>query len=143
MLIFLSQEVSVDTDSTVWGNYYNKYGYKINGYYRTVHEDVVYTKGEYTKSTNGYLLLQTGKFGSVVTEGSPKNLYDVAGNLWEWSAETVIKQGGQYTEIGNKLLRGGGYNNNGIAGLESSRLGDYESTYTYQAIGFRFVLYIK
>lgn len=143
MLTFLSQEVDVDTDCTSWGNYRDKYGYTIDGYYRTQHADVVYTKGEYTKSANGYLLLQTGKFGSVLTEGSPKNLFDVAGNMWEWSAEEVIEQGGSKTAVGYKLHRGGSYNDSGSNFVTSSRNGDCSASDTYTHIGFRFVLYVK
>lgn len=143
MLTFLSQEVNVDTDCISWGNYYDKYDYTINGYYRTEHADVVYTNGEYTKSTNGYLLLQTGKFGSVVEEGSPKNLYDVAGNLWEWTAETVTEKGGKYTAVGNNLIRGGSYGNYGSSIVSSYRDGTLSFSYTNPHIGFRFVLYIK
>ena len=143
MLKFIeSAGVNVDTDCTSWGNYNDKTGYSINGYYRTQHADVVYTNGSYTKSSNGYLLLTTGKFGEVVSTGSPKNIYDVAGNVWEWSAETVAQKGGQYTAVGNKLLRGGSCNNVGSYNTASIRNGS-AATLTYPYVGFRFVLYIK
>jgi len=147
MLDFLSQEVEVgreiNDDCTSWGNCKDKYEYTINGYYRTKHEDVVYTNGEYTKSGEGYLLLQTGKFGSVISEGSPKNLYDVAGNVWEWSTEIVKTKGGSNTAVGNKLIRGGSYIHLGSQSVASSRRGNNVATHTSQAIGFRLVLYIK
>lgn len=144
MLEFIEQTgVNIASDSTEWGNYYNKYGYTINGYYREQHADVVYTKGEYTKSASGFLLLTTGKFGSVVEEGSPKNIHDVAGNVWEWTAENVAEQGGANTSVGNKVLRGGGFGINGNVYPVSYRHGIRASTFLTRTVGFRFVLYVK
>ena len=144
MLKFIeSAGVNVDTDSTSWGNYNDKTGYSINGYYRTQNKNVVYTKGSYTKSSNGYLLLTTGKFGEVISTGSPKNIYDVAGNVWEWSAETVAQKGGRNTAVGNKLLRGGSYYDSGSNGTACCRYGYDAAADASPGVGFRFVLYIK
>ena len=144
MLKFIeSAGVNVDTDCTSWGNYIDKTGYSISGYYRTQNADVAYTNGSYTKASSGYLLLTTGKFGEVVSTGSPKNIYDVAGNVWEWSAETVAQKGGSSTAVGNKLLRGGSYFNDGSSLTASYRNGNVAAAYTNSNVGFRFVLYIK
>ena len=143
MLTFLSQVINVDADWISWGNYYDRFGYAINGYYRNKHEDSVYTNGEYNKSTNGYLLLPTGKFGSVISKGSPKNIFDVAGNVWEWSTETVKTKGGSNTTVGNKVLRGGSYNRDGWDFIPSYRNGYDVATNNYPTVGFRFVLYVK
>jgi len=143
MLTFLSKEVDVDVDCTSWGNCYDKYGYIINGYYRTGHADGVYLNGEYTKSEEGYLLLTTGKFGSVVAEGSPKNIYDVAGNVWEWSTEIVKTKGGENTAVGNYVIRGGSYHFYGNNSVASYRHGHHYDTYINPYLGFRFVLYVK
>ena len=89
------------------------------------------------------MLLTTGKFGEVVSTGSPKNIYDVAGNVWEWSAETVAQKGGSSTAVGNKLLRGGGYGSDGSDDTASYRNGNNAATDTGPSVGFRFVLYIK
>ena len=144
MLKFIeSAGVNVDTDCISWGNYYDKIGYTIDGYYRTQHADVAYTRGSYTKSSNGNLLLETGDLGEVISTGRPKNIYDVAGNVLEWSAETVSEKGGQYTAVGKKILRGGSYDCNGSDNTASYRDGHLAANDTYQTIGFRFVLYIK
>ena len=89
------------------------------------------------------MLLTTGKFGEVISTGSPKNIYDVAGNVWEWSAETVAQKGGQYTAVGNKLLRGGSYYDSGSNGTACCRYGSAPATNAHPHVGFRFVLYIK
>ena len=144
MLKFIeSAGVNVDTDCTSWGNYIDKKGYSISGYYRTANVDVAYTNGSYTKSSNVPLLLETGKFGEVVGNGSSKNIYDVAGNVWEWSAETVAQKGGYNTVVGCKIPRGGGCDSNGSSSSVSCRIGNYVTTATYLTVGFRFVLYIK
>lgn len=143
MLDFLSQTVNVDTNCLSWGNYYDKYGYTINGYYRPKHDIVAYSNGQYTKSANGDLLLPTGKFGSVITAGSPKNLYDVAGNVWEWTAETVIKKGGTNTAVGNPVRRGGSYHDYSNSSVASYRHAYSPTNVAYVGIGFRFVLYVK
>ena len=104
---------------------------------------VIRRNGEYEKTTDGYLLLTTGKFGSVVTEGSPKNIYDIAGNAWEWIAETVMTQGGSTTSIGNKVLRGGSYSSGGTTQVASYRVGNVANTAVTANYGFRFVLYVK
>ena len=144
MLKFIgSAGVNVDTDCSSWGSYFNKTGYTISGYYRTQNKDYVYTKGTYTKSSSGYLLLETGKFGEVVSEGSPKNIYDVAGNVWEWSTEIVSEKGGEYTGVGNKVPRGGSYYDKSPFTTASYRLGNTATVNTAPALGFRIVLYIK
>ena len=89
------------------------------------------------------MLLTTGKFGEVISTGSPKNIYDVAGNVWEWSAETVAQKGGRNTAVGNKLLRGGSCNDRGSGFTASSRNGLNAAAFAGPNVGFRFVLYIK
>ena len=138
--------VDVLSNSVAWGNYYDKIDYTVNDvYYRTEHADVVYSKGNYTKSANGYLLLPTGIFAKSVENSSPKNLYDVAGNVWEWTAEKVneVKYGQQYVKVNSMLIRGGCYNNSGINSVVSCRNGNSAATNTGSALGFRFVLFVK
>lgn len=144
VLKFLSQEVDVDSDSTAWGNYRNKYGYEITGYHiTTYYTNSLYENSTYNKNEMGYLLLTTGKFGEAVGTGKPKNLYDVGGNLWEWTTETVKAKGGSKTEVGNKVIRGGSYNSVGYVDCASHRLGNGTASDAFIDKGFRFVLYVK
>ena len=59
-----------------------------------------------------------------------KNIYDLAGNFWEWTCETSF------------IIRGGGRNNDGSGASVSHRLSD---NFSYQngVVGFRVRLYIK
>ena len=139
-------EVNVLSNSVNLGNYYNKINYTISDvYYRTEHADVKYTKDTYTKLANGYLLLPTGMFANFVENSNPKNLYDVAGNISEWTAEKVneVKYSQAYTRAGNFVLRGGSYNSYGSSGCITARSGDNGRTLTSQNVGFRFALFIK
>ena len=147
MLKFIEQTgVNIATDSATWGNYYNKTGYTVDsGYYKTGNFDTSnYTsasKTPYTKSANGYLLLTTGTFGEA-TNNHPKNLYDVAGNMWEWTNERIATKGGTNTAVDNPLLRGGGFYGNGDFSA-ACRNGSVGAGGWDCNVGFRLVLYIE
>ena len=108
------------TDSTAWGNYYNA-NYTLKGLYarhqgRTAKDNVwrwfpayVYNNGSYTKGSE-YTEVATG----VTVEGDPTrnsacNIYDMAGNMWEWTTETG-KHDSKATDATNyAVLRGGSF----------------------------------
>ena len=68
------------------------------------------------------------------------NIYDMAGNMWEWTTETGNPDG---TSTTRAVLRGGSFHNYGSGYPVSGRTG-YSSVGDYGVnIGFRVVLYIQ
>ena len=89
MLDFIKDSSHSVTNSTTWGNYNNSETYTINrGKY------AVYSSGtlgnfqdvdnEYSKEKSKSILLTTG----ATERNCSKNIYDVAGNCWEWTTES-------------------------------------------------------
>ena len=77
-------------------------------------------------------------------ETKVKNIYDMAGNMWEWTTET----GNHTTANGSSgttfaVLRGGGFYHYGGYHPVSYRYGYYSTTGYALDVGFRPVLYIK
>ena len=62
-----------------------------------------------------------------------KNIYDLAGNVWEWTNEIYES---------DFFIRGGGYNSDGSDRAISYRY-NRNPSFTYDDIGFRVKLYIK
>jgi len=92
MLDFINDKYNV-TNSLDWGNYssvsfpVNSGSYWVNGtsdWKRVEDEDIKpYQKPVHTDEVNGKILLTTG----ATERNCSKNIYDVAGNCWEWTTE--------------------------------------------------------
>ena len=111
------------TDSTTWGNYFNSstFTYKIN------------TSGA-TGTKNNY-------FAKIIPAGSTEytkanNIYDLAGNLWDWTLEC------DPNKPDSRIARGGSWNDYGYSSSVNERNNcwvPYSSNY----YAFRAYLYIK
>ena len=101
-------QAELKTDSSTWGNYNNVSFSLIRGKYLI--GSTWNTTTTYTKPASG-ILLTTG----ATTRNSALNIYDLAGNLREWTLEKTTNSG--YPCI----TRGGGYNYTGSNGPASYR----------------------
>ena len=118
MLRFVVSDTNNVNDSINWGNYSVS-----ELFFKNV-------RGEEFKKEKGEIrLLRTG--ASEATKA--KNIYDVAGNLYEWTMET--------SGSGIRVVRGGCYVIN-LAQLAAARYA-YKDTTANNAIGFRISFYIN
>ena len=69
-----------------------------------------------------------------------KNIYDMAGNMWEWTTETGYHNAGSGTQYA--VLRGGSFHYSGSYSPVSHRNGNGSVGSTNFNIGFRVVLYL-
>ena len=128
----------INSNSTSWGNYENaKIENIISGKYDIYKNSALGTwttiAGSYTKpntSPDYDTLLSTG-----ITDYTKKmNIYDFAGNEWEWTLEKTSNS--DYPCAG----RGGGYYLTG-SDFPASYRDNISMTYSYDLIGFRSALY--
>ena len=129
------------TDSRTYGNYYDV-SFTFNGLYAThIYESSstsvvsTYSKGEKTKATNERTETATG----VSERNKTNNIYDFAGNMWEWTTEVGL-HGESTTEYA--VLRGGCFSDD-IHAPVSTRSGYYSTDSSGFSWGFRVVLYLN
>ena len=143
-------ESLLKTDSSTWGNY-NNYTFEINrGKYSQAYpwntfidyttptaDKVTYENGVSTKigtTSANSILLTTGASDT----NSKYNIYDLAGNLYEWTLERTTDTG---PDTGDPCAyRGGGYSYSGSYNSASARLSSNPAE-SYISIGFRCSLY--
>ena len=134
-------QADLTSDSKNWGNYYNISFEIENGKYTTT----PYTKNsfkDYTEQTSGYVENETKleNKGVLLTTGASSsqnmkmNIYDLAGNVYEWTLEKSTNpsspcayRGGTYDSIGSVTAS--------VRGIDSTTLSDY------RYLGFRSALY--
>lgn len=147
MVMAYLQNRGVDVTSSNWGNYDNVSIENLRGYYTNVTETGI-TNGFKTVAdlktdaqTNSFVLLTTGSTKQVMKN----NLYDIAGNLVEWTTETAYVDNQDYnmdSTYNSYILRGGCFSNAYASFPACSR------SYTCAVdagtfAGFRPVLYMK
>ena len=88
-------------------------------------------------------IFPTGVFsGPTVASTAKKNIYDVAGNVWEWTTEQPVNA--STTSDPHAVFRGGGTGSYGSVGLATYRGGDYSAmVFANWNIGARLVLYVQ
>ena len=119
----------VTTDSTSWGNYYNNTSVAGTGRYSTsTSNSHIWTSGAFSKTGNSTLFTGTGLY----EDSKAKNIYDLAGNMWEWTAE---QYSGDFVDRGGGAYHGGGDFPAGFRTYGSSSATRY-------LVGFRVVLYV-
>ena len=84
--------------------------------------------------------------GQLLTTGASEqtkayNIYDVAGNVWEWTEEVSYRGGNVATEY--RVCRAGGFFEKAFDLPACYRSGGGTTAKTYANVGFRVVLYMK
>lgn len=117
MLRFIKSETNNVNDSITWGNYPT-----------SILNFTDSNQNQYQKGNTDVYLLRTGSSEQTKT----KNIYDIAGNLAEWTMET--------TRNNVNIARGGSYVAT-IGQLAASRYA-YQNNVANNGIGFRISFYI-
>ena len=132
------KQEQIKNNSTEWGNYRNaKFDVKEGKY--AIYDSTTQTLKEWKEITDTYtkknegeeniVLLSTGE----VERNSILNIYDLAGNVYEWTLENM-------GEKGPCVSRGGNYGGTGEEQSVCVRTGN-EIQKAYNYIGFRVTLY--
>ena len=133
MLKFIAGNDDSIVTSSPWGNYTNGQVTYIEGQGRYAMASSSGTSA-FTKSDGTY---HYGIKTTAISEDvKKKNLYDVAGNLWEWTQEAA------YMSKEGYIVRGGSFDDGYSERDASYRAGMYVSD-AYIRAGIRPVLYIK
>ena len=132
---FVEDSTHSTTNSTTWGNYAGN-AWTINRTTASYTDRTNVKTGSWTKITSNKsktnsedILLTTGASDSF----KAKNIFDLAGNVWEWSMEAGIST--------SRVYRGGSYNDVGFYNPASLR-GNRIPTSSIISIGFRPALYL-
>ena len=125
-------QADLKTDSTNWGNYKDNLWNITNANLKySTNYGSEWTNGAYgKKDSNKSVLLSTGASETFSKQG----IYDIAGNVWEWTLEYTARSSYPCA------IRGGSYDNNGSNNPAAYRNYGY-TTYYGNYVGFRLSLY--
>ena len=119
------------TNSTTIGNYYNNLWNITNTNVKySTNYGIDFTVCPKQKTENANILLTTGADASF----SLMNIYDIAGNVCEWTLEEAS------SNVDPCILRGGDYHNDGSGYPAGSRDG-HSTSFSSYLVGFRLSLY--
>ena len=138
MMKFIADNDDTVVTSSDWGNYTNgNVTYtEGKGRYATVNSGNGAMTSAFTKSNGAY---NYGIKTTAISEDvKKKNLYDVAGNLWEWTQEAAYPN----NTVESYMLRGGSFYNS-YSDYPACYRAFNTATVTYTTYGFRPALYIK
>ncbi len=112
----------------------------------TKYNSADYTNGTSYSTTTHTLEKRIELSTGAVEQFKLKNIYDMAGNMWEWTTETGHHSTTDTnTTTGTKfvVLRGGSFTSEGTIDPVTYRYGKYTTTNIFVHYGFRVVLYVK
>lgn len=144
--VMINKIASVDNSKTVtttWGNVKTQ-SLTYNGKLATATVSTYWDLtpfGSFVK--NGTKATTTGNAGWLLTTGASEqakayNIYDVAGNLWEWTEESSYYGGNTSTQY--RVARGNSFVE---TNPDCYRAGTVTTAYTSFHVGYRVVLYMK
>ena len=149
------ESVKSITSSAAWGNYLDSPSYTLKGLYAKHNYNngclpaLVYNNGSYKKNSQNSNNEHTEVATGVTVEGDSKrnsacNIYDMAGNMWEWTTETGKYDSKDANATTYAVFRGGSFDNYGSNNPVSYRNGNLTVSDSYDiSLGFRVVLYIQ
>ena len=126
-----TSQMDLKTDSTSWGNYINNAWNITNANSKYAPEGLRWTSGAYgAKASNERILLSTGASDDFCKQG----IYDLAGNVCEWTLEKTSESDYPCTE------RGGFFSTYSTI-VPAAYRGDSSTASCYYGLGFRLSLF--